>query len=167
MHNLLHITGTQLNYYFLCQRKLWFFSNCIQCEQESDTVKIGKLIHENSYSEEKKEYQFDSIKVDWLDLKNKVIHEVKKSDKAEEAHIWQLKYYLYYFKKNNIGDFTGELNYPKLKKKETICLTEHDIDYLELVLEEIDEITNSTEAPKIDSPMKICKQCSYYELCWV
>lgn len=167
MLNLLHITGTKLNYYFLCKRKLWLFSNHIQCEQESDAVLLGKILHENSYSDEKKEYEFDSIKIDWLDLKNKVIHEVKKSDKAEDAHLWQLKYYIYYFRKNNIGEFTGELNYPKLRKKDVVTLEEEDVDYLENILAEIEEITNLPDAPKFDKPMKICKKCSYNELCWI
>ncbi len=165
--NQLHITGTALSYYFICKRKLWLFSNHIQCEQESDAVLLGKILHENSYSEEKKEYEFDAIKIDWLDLKNKVIHEVKKSDKAEDAHLWQLKYYIYYFRKNNIGDFTGELNYPKLRKKDAVTLNDDDVAYLENILAEIEEITKLPEAPKYDKPMKICKKCSYYELCWV
>ncbi len=128
---------------------------------------MGKIIHENSYSEERKEYEFDAIKIDWLDLKNKVIHEVKKSDKVEDAHIWQLKYYLYYFKKNNIGDFTGELNYPKLKKKETIILDNNDVHFIEQILEDIKKIILSPEPPRYTEPMKICKHCSYYELCWI
>ena len=167
MLNNLNTSGTALNYFFLCQRKLWLFSNHIQCEQESDAVALGKLIHENSYSDKKKEYEFDSIKVDWLDLKNKVIHEVKKSDKADDAHLWQLKYYLYYFKKNNIGEFTGELDYPKLKKKEIVTLHVSDIDYIEKILNEISAVTSLLEPPKIVKPMKFCKSCSYYELCWV
>ncbi|TAL66723.1 MAG: CRISPR-associated protein Cas4 [Bacteroidetes bacterium] len=167
INNRTFISGTELNYYFICHRKLWLFSNHIQCEQESDSVLKGKLLHENSYSDEKKEFEFDSIKVDWLDLKNKVIHEVKKSDKAEDAHVWQLKYYIYYFKVNNIGEFTGELNYPKLKKKEKVILNDSDIVQIESIINEIKTITSIPEPPKVGKPMRICKNCSYYEMCWV
>ncbi|MBX3042525.1 MAG: CRISPR-associated protein Cas4 [Candidatus Kapabacteria bacterium] len=163
----MHITGTQLNYFFVCKRKLWLFANHIQCEQESDLVLQGKIMHENSYSYEKKEYEFEGIKVDWLDLNNKVIHEVKKSDKVEEAHLWQLKYYLYYFRKNNIGEFTGEINYPKLRKKEQVMLTDDDVVYIEKIIDEIEVVKNLPFAPKVEKPMKICKKCSYNDLCWV
>lgn len=37
----LHITGTQMNYYFLCHTKLWYFAHHIQMEQESDLVALG------------------------------------------------------------------------------------------------------------------------------
>ena len=163
----MNITATHINYYLICRRKLWFFSQQIQCEQESELVALGKLIHEASYADEKKEFEFEGIKVDWLDLKNKVIHEVKKSDKVDEAHIWQLKYYLYYFKINNLGDFTGEINYPKLRKTEKITLNDDDIIYIQKVEKEINEIIANEQAPKVNKVMKICKNCSYYELCWI
>lgn len=167
MTNEFHITGTQLSYFFVCKRKLWFFTNNIQCEQESDLVLQGRIMHENSFADEKKEYDFEGIKVDWLDLNNKIIHEVKKSDKVEDAHIWQLKYYLYYFRKNSIGDFTGEINYPKLRKKETVKLNDDDIIYIENIVKEIEEIKSLEFAPKLDQQMKICKKCSYNDLCWI
>ncbi|MEM3489504.1 MAG: Dna2/Cas4 domain-containing protein, partial [Nitrososphaerota archaeon] len=31
-------TGTQVNYYFVCKRKLWFFSHNIELESDSDLV---------------------------------------------------------------------------------------------------------------------------------
>ncbi len=39
----LHITGTQMNYYFLCHTKLWYFAHHIQMEQESDLVALGMM----------------------------------------------------------------------------------------------------------------------------
>lgn len=167
MNNTLNISGTEFNYYFVCHRKLWLFSHNIQCEHQSEDVALGKLLHEQSYNSKKKEFQFEGIKVDWLDLKNKVIHEVKKSDKVENAHIWQLKFYLYYFKMRNLGDFTGMLNYPKLKKTEEVRLSDSDIAEIEANIARIHEIIQLAEPPKIEKIMKICKSCSYYELCWV
>ena len=43
------VTGTHFNYYQLCHRKLWLFSNGINMEQESDLVYEGKLVHEYCY----------------------------------------------------------------------------------------------------------------------
>ena len=93
-------TGTHFNYYQVCKRKLWLFANGINMEQNSELVAEGKFIHENSYpkrSEKYEEVEIDGVKVDYYDAKNKVIHEIKKSNKVENAHFWQLKYYLYVF----------------------------------------------------------------------
>ena len=83
-------TGTHFNYYLICHRKLWLFANGINMESNSDLVYEGKLLHETSYprrSEKFQEVEIDGIKIDYYDPKNKVVHEIKKSDKHEEAQI--------------------------------------------------------------------------------
>lgn len=83
------ITGTHFNYYQFCRRKLWLFANGINMEQESDLVYEGKLVHESSYPQRTSKYEeveIDGIKVDFYDAKNKVIHEIKKSNKVNKAH---------------------------------------------------------------------------------
>ena len=99
------ITGTHFNYYQLCHRKLWLFANGINMEQESDLVYEGKLVHESSYPQRTSKYEeveIDGIKVDYYDAKNKVIHEIKKSNKMDKAHEWQLKYYMYAFEQHGL-----------------------------------------------------------------
>ncbi|MCX6152706.1 MAG: CRISPR-associated protein Cas4 [Candidatus Kapabacteria bacterium] len=160
-------SGTHINYYLLCKRKLWLFSHNIQCEQDSDAVLQGKVLHENSYQRENKEYQFGPIKIDWLDLKNKVVHEVKKSDKMEDAHLWQLKYYLYYLKHNGVGEFRGELDYPKLKKKLPVNLAETDEIEIQEIIINIHDICNIELPPEPLIGKSFCKNCSYYELCFI
>lgn len=81
------ITATQLNYYFVCKRKLWLFSHQINMEQNSELVSLGKLLHENSYKREKKEIQIGPIKIDFIG-KDGVIHEIKKTPSVEKAHLW-------------------------------------------------------------------------------
>ncbi len=44
----IRFTGTQINYYFLCRKKLWYFTKNIEMEHNSDAVYLGKLIHETS-----------------------------------------------------------------------------------------------------------------------
>ena len=163
-----YVTGTLLSYYFFCKRRMWLHANDIRFEHTSDLVYEGKLIHEDSYpqrSERYEEIELDGIKVDYYDAKNKVIHEIKKSNKVEEAHRWQLKYYIYVFEKNGINGVTGILEYPTLRKTETVCLT--DEDRKDIVAMEIDikEIIESDVCPEIQKrPM--CKNCSYYEFCF-
>lgn len=74
------INGTQINYYFICKTKLWLFSHNIQLEHESANVKLGKILHEDSFKREK-DYLIDKlINVDFIKLTDSVeIHEVKKN----------------------------------------------------------------------------------------
>jgi len=59
------LTGTQVNYYLICQRKLWLFSHNINMEHTSEAVEIGSLVHEHSYERKNKELVFDGIKIDF------------------------------------------------------------------------------------------------------
>ena len=54
----MQITGIMIYYYFVCQRKLWYFVNHINMEQNSELVSIGKILDENSYKNEKKSILF-------------------------------------------------------------------------------------------------------------
>ena len=131
------VTGTHFNYYQVCKRKLWLFANGIQMEHTSDLVYEGKLIHEDSYAQRSSKYEeveLDGIKVDYYDTKNRIIHEIKKSNKIESAHEWQLKYYIYIFEKNGIAGVTGILEYPTLRKTQQIELT--DVDREEILATE-------------------------------
>jgi CRISPR-associated exonuclease Cas4 len=148
---------------------MWLHANGLNMEQTSDLVYEGKLIHETTYpqrSEKYEEVQIGGIKVDFYDAKNKVIHEIKKSDKVEAAHQWQLKYYIYTFEKFGIEGVSGILEYPKLRSKEELWLSDVDRDRIEEIENDIVKIIESDECPPvIDS--KICKRCSYYDFCYV
>lgn len=161
-----HITGTAINYFFVCKRKLWLFAHQIEMEHESDLVAQGKLISETAYPDKRHELAIDGVMViDFADLKSGVIHEIKKSDKMEEAHIWQVKFYLWYLKQKGIEGLTGELDYPKLKCRKTVILTDEDERHLEAIIKEIEALEQmSTPPPKLEK--KFCKNCAYFELCW-
>jgi CRISPR-associated exonuclease Cas4 len=159
------ITGTQINYYYVCQRKLWLFSHQINMEHTSELVELGKLIHEESYKREKKEIQIGSIKIDFIGS-NGVIHEVKKTPSVEKAHIWQLKYYLYYLAKLGVKNVRGMLNYPKLKKTLDINLEADDYEKIEELIVSINEIIAQEEIPAVINK-KICRKCSYHDLCYI
>lgn len=162
----LRFTGTQVNYYFLCKKKLWYFTHYIQMEQGSDAVYLGKLIHETSYEREKKEIDIDdAIKIDFID-KERVIHEVKKSDKVEEPHIWQLKYYIWYLKQKGVEGVTGKINYPKLRKTMDVFLEAGDDVRIEEILRGIEGIAKA-DLPPFVQRMKMCRSCSYNDICWV
>jgi len=164
----MNVTGTHFNYYLICHRKLWLFANGINMESNSDLVYEGKLIHETSYprrSEKYQEVEMDGIKIDYYDPKQKVVHEIKKSDKHEEAHEWQVKYYLFVLERNGIEGATGLLEYPRLHKTEEVLLTIPDREAIAEMLVEIEGIIKDEHCPERIKKTR-CKNCSYFDFCW-
>lgn len=160
------VSGTMFYYYFVCKRKLWFFSNEIQLEDENEDVKLGKLLDESSYSREEKHILIDNtINIDFI-KDWKILHEIKKQKSIEEAGIWQVKYYLYFLKKRGIYLEKGILDYPKLKKREEIFLSLEDEKEIEKILENIGKIIQEERPPKLEK-LKICKKCAYFEYCYI
>ena len=161
----LQFTGTQINYYFVCKRKLWFFSHNMTLESDSDLVLMGKLLHENSYKRKPmKELEIDRIKIDFVE-KSKEVHEVKRSRTIEDAHIYQLLYYLYFLKKSAGMEAKGMLDYPLLKKKVHVELTSDKETELAGILANVGSIINQDKPPEAEWK-SYCKNCAYRELCW-
>ena len=160
------ISGVMFYYYFVCKRKLWYFSQGIAMEQNNEDVAIGKLIDAKSYSREKKQILIDdTINIDFIDG-NKVIHEIKKSKTVNEAGIWQLKYYIYYLKIRGVEGITGLVDYPTLRKREKVTLTFEDTDEIERLLLNLKNIIEKPLPPGVINE-KFCKKCAYYELCYI
>lgn len=160
------ISGTMFYYYFVCKRKLWFFSNGIQLEEDNEDVILGKLIDENSYSKELKHILIDNtVNIDFI-KDWKILHEVKKQKSIEEAGVWQLKYYLYFLKIRGINIEKGILDYPKLKKREEVFLSKDDEKKIKEILSEIEKITVMERPPELEK-LKICKKCAYFEYCYI
>lgn len=164
------ITGTHINYYFHCKRHLWFFSQNILMEQTSELVSIGKFISDSTYEREKHELHFveDEFEfvIDYFNKRTNTIHEIKKTDRMEELHLWQVKFYIYRLKKLGFENVNGIIDYPKLRKTVKVELTPQDELEIEKAIEDIKKIISDTKPPKvINKPY--CKKCSYYELCYV
>ena len=94
-----------------------------------------------------------------------VVHEIKKSDKHEEAHEWQVKYYLYVLDRNGVAGATGLLEYPRLHKTSEVLLTAPDKEAIAEMLISIETIIASETCPA-RIPKTRCKNCSYYDFCW-
>ena len=163
------VTGTHFNYFHVCKRKLWLFINGINMEHTSDLVYEGKLIQETTYpqrSEHYEELSVDGCKIDFYDARNKVIHEIKKSDKIEVAHEWQVKYYIYVLEQNGIDSVVGILEYPTIRHTSRVDLTDKDRNRIREIKKEIRDIAVSDSCPPV-LHSKICGRCSYYEFCYV
>ena len=160
------ITGVMVYYYFVCKKRLWYFANGITMEQESEVVTMGKLIDEHSYSREKKHIMIDEkINIDFLQNWS-IIHEVKKSDKLEEASMWQIRYYIHVLKEKGLIVEKGILDYPSLRKRKEIYLDKDDELLMEEILKDINKIID-LEIPPNENKKAYCKKCSYYELCFI
>ena len=160
------VQGVKFNYYFICKRKLWLFSNGIAMENESERVTLGKLVHENAYkrSERDKEKLIDNmIKIDVIDAEN--VKEVKISSRMKESDKLQLLYYLYYLKQMGIYR-TGTLNYVKEKRVENVLLTSDDEKLIEETLVEIDKFLKLEKPPCVEV-YRYCKKCAYYAYCYI
>lgn len=163
------LTPTHINYYHVCHRKLWLFHHGIRMEHSSDTVTEGKLIHENTYPQRATRYrelELPGAKIDFFDTKTNTVHEVKKSDKIEVAHVAQVKYYLYLLEEAGVECPKGQIEYPKLRQTEEVILSDEDRKNIQEWISEIERIIAlPTPPPLLHS--KICRKCSYYDFCYV
>lgn len=160
------VTGLMIYYYFICHRKLWYFVNEIEMEQNSELVSIGKVLDETSYQREKKSILIDNqINIDFIQ-NGAVLHEVKKTKSIEEAGEWQIKYYMYYLEERGVKEIEAKVDYPLLKQTKEVFLTQEDRVVLKKAIQDIEQILESEKIPKkLDE--KICKKCAYYDLCYI
>ena len=138
-------------------------------EHTSDLVYDGKLIHESSYPQRSERYEelaIEGIKIDFYDARNKVIHEIKRSNKVERAHEWQVKYYMYVLERNGVEGVTAILEYPTMRHTAEVLFTDVDREQIKKIEKEIITLIHSEECPPTIKA-KICKSCSYYEFCYV
>ncbi len=171
------INATLINLYHVCKRECWLHANGVRMEHTSDTVADGKLLHEITYPQRNEKHSEMNIaatysgvdlfgKIDFYDGQQKIIHETKRSNKVETAHEWQVKFYLWLLKLNGIDESTAILEYPLLRQTDRLELTEEDIIYLEKTTLSIVQLKESEQCPSVINA-KICKNCSYYDLCYV
>lgn len=126
------------------------------------------MIGESSYVDRAHKFtevEIDGVKIDFYDKKNKVIHEVKKSSKMEDAHIAQVKYYIYKLSTKGVDGVSGVIEYPKLKRKITVELTREDITSICNWEDQVIEISKREESPPLANS-KVCKNCSYFDFCY-
>ena len=160
------ITGLMVYYYEVCKRKLWYFVNEIQLEENNSNVILGKLLEENTYTRDEKKINIDgAINIDFIRSK-KILHEIKKSNSIEPASLLQVQYYLYYLEKKGLIGLKGILDYPLLKQTVEVNLTDEDRENLDNIIIGIKEILRKESPPALEKN-GICKKCAYFDLCFV
>jgi CRISPR-associated exonuclease Cas4 len=161
------ITGTLINYYFHCKTQCWLHANRLNLEDNSEDVRIGKVLHEIQEQKTKKaEIKIDNIKID--KITKEYLVEFKKSDSDPEAVKWQVLLYLYKLKQKGI-ERKGRVEYHEKKsntKTEILELDAQNEKELSSVLEAIENLINLPKPPSPKFENK-CKKCAYYEYCFI
>ena len=161
------ITGTMINYYFHCKRQCYLFANKINMEDNSEDVRIGRVLHEIKAKDEKNtEIKFENMVLDKMTEKN--IEEFKKSDADIRAARMQLLFYLKNLEDKGVQK-EGKLvcrEKNKQEKIEKVVLNDETRKELESCIDEINELVNQDEVPKLEK-RNTCNRCAYYEYCYI
>lgn len=161
------ITGTLINYYFHCQTQCWLHANRLNLEDNSEDVRIGKVLHEiNEEKNKNTEISIDNIKIDKLTCKYLV--EVKKSDSDPQAVKWQVLLYLYKLKQKGVVR-QGKIEYIEKRGDKKVEYIDLDEENEKELLDVLDAITSLITSPTPPPPAfeNKCKRCAYYEYCFI
>ena len=162
-----NITGTLINYYFHCARQCYLHANRLNLEDNSEDVRIGRVLHElNEEKSKQAEIKIDNVKID--KITKDYLTELKKSDSDPEAVKWQVLLYLSKLKQKGVIR-KGKIEYAEKnrnEKPEILELDDANEKELLAVLERIGELISApTPQPAKLEPK--CKKCAYYEYCFI
>ncbi len=176
----LRIGGMLVDYHRLCPRKAWWSMRGIWMEQESETVALGRLLDQSAYARSDKHLQVEAEapdgtplvgKIDRANLREGVLHETKKGRSCEDAHRWQVRFYLWLLHRNGIqrtdgSPFVGQLDYPLLRRTETVVLEDEHIAELERTVTALRQLATQDAPPQVLTKKSFCKKCAFEELCF-
>lgn len=164
----MQVNGTLNNYYFHCKRQCYLHGNRMNLEDDSETVRIGKAIHEEKAEKNKDtEIVLENIRLDRLT--KEYLTEIKKSDADEIASKWQLLYYLLVLKEKGIIR-KGRLEFVEKNKKTTRTviyeLTQQEEEQLREIITAVENLLSQDAVPEVLNA-KHCKKCAYYSYCYI
>ena len=84
----------------------------------------------------------------------------------EEAHKWQVKYYIFYLKNKGIKVLKGIIHYPKIFRKIEVNLNKKDENLIKDKLIFIKNFLKNPKPPPVERK-KYCKKCAYFEFCFI
>lgn len=160
------LTGTVVNYYTHCRRQCWLFFNHLNMEDNSEDVRIGRILHDLKRQGEE-EIALEGIKLDKITAE--YVTEIKKSDADLEAAKAQLEYYLIVLQDKGIirkGRLECIEKNKQNKSIHTLALTAEIIEELKEQYRQIEEFL-AIENPPPPVMKPACKRCAYYEYCFI
>lgn len=176
----LRVGGMLVGYYLVCPRKAWLSLHGLWMEQEDEAVALGRLLDEHSYSRRHRPALFEAeapdgtllvAKIDGARLREGVLHETKKGRACEDAHRWQLRFYLWVLKRCGVdgpggAPLRGQLDYPALRRTEPVSLdTEHEAR-LEQIVAAIAALARTEPPPERFPRRSFCRRCAFEDLCY-
>jgi len=163
----MNISGTLINYYVHCPTQCWLFANRLNLEDNSEDVRIGKVLHELREEKNKNtEISIDNVKLDRIT--RDYLIEVKKSDSDPQAVKWQVLLYLSKLRAKGI-ERKGRIEYIEKNHAtpaEIIELNEENEAELVRVVGEIETLVDQPHPPAPILAPK-CKKCAYYDYCFI
>jgi|UniRef100_A0A7C3WVY5 CRISPR-associated exonuclease Cas4 len=161
------ITGSLIESFLICERQAWLMAHQVTPDQDHPYLEIGRLIDEESFTEEKKKISLENMIIDLIKTENKtlIIGEIKKSSKAQDMAKLQLAFYLYSLKNNYGIKADGILIFPKEKRRVRVILDKELEEKIEDTIKKV-EILIYRERPPLPQKIPYCKLCAYREFCW-
>lgn len=160
-----HITGTLIWYYFICKREVWLMAHEVNPREDFERLELGRLLHEESYKRDDKEIVIGNVRLDLIrESDGKIlVGEVKKSSRFVRPEMMQLCFYLRQLRQLGV-EASGQLLFPKERKKLSVELTTENESLLDAAIAEIQCITNMPCPPSYVAG-KFCAHCAYFEFC--
>jgi CRISPR-associated exonuclease Cas4 len=169
-----------VGYALICERKAWLSMRGLWMEQTSEAVALGRLLGQRSYARRQKELMLTAEapdgtplvgKLDGVNLREGVLHEVKRSRAVEEAHRWQLRFYLWLLRlcgvtRDDGQPFTGQLDYPRLRRTEVVTLAPAHEARLEALVARLRTLAEAETPPPRLTRRAFCRRCAFEELCY-
>lgn len=159
------ITGSLVESFLICERQAWLMAHQVIPDQDHPYLEMGRLIDEDSFSEERKKISLENMVIDLIKTENRslLVGEIKKSSKAQDSAKLQLIFYLYNLKKHGIN-VEGVLLFPKEKKRIHVKLDEESERKIINIIENI-TLLISQEIPPPPVKINYCAHCAYKEFC--
>jgi len=159
------VTGVMMQYYYVCERELWFESRNVEIDRENASVARGTRVDESSYGERAQEnLRLGMVSLDLLE-DGRVV-EVKPSSALTEPARMQLSYYLWYLDRVMGVQREGVLAHPTERRREEVTLTEERAEKVESAIRGIHGVV-AADTPPEASEKPYCESCAYHDFCWV
>lgn len=174
------VGGMLVGYYLVCPRKAWLSMRGLWMEGEHEAVQLGKLLDETAYARRDRPALIEAeapdgtrlvAKLDGAELARGVLHETKKGRACEEAHVWQLRFYLWVLRLCGAtgpggAPLRGVLDYPALRRREPVALEPaHEARLGELVAA-VRALADAPAPPHRHPRRSFCRRCAFEELCY-
>ena len=169
-----------VGYHAVCPRKAWYSMRGLWMEQESEAVALGRLLDRTSYRRRKRPALITAeapdgtplvAKIDGADLRAGVLHETKKGRSCEDAHVLQLRFYLWVLRLGGVTGpggrpLTGQLDYPALRRTEPVTIdAQHEAELAEAVAA-LAALAEEPTPPERHPRRSFCRRCAFEDLCY-